>query len=381
MIIIWIILACGTAIIAHRIGSSVSAKRKKRSGVDAFTKAILALLDGDNSAALNFLKQSIKEQPQQIEPFLRLGDVLRETGEINRAIQIHRELTVRTGIDKATLARVYLSLARDYSKGMRLDRAMAVYEKALEIDPENEKAMEELLKVCEDLGEWEKAYSVRREISRIRKADDTRMLALYKANTGKFYLDKGDLKSAESNLKDALRIDSDCVAAYLHLGDYYYQAGEIDSAISAWRRLVTMFPQIAYITFSRLEKAFYEKGRYEKIVDLYNDLLERNPRDVRTLMNLANIHRKKGNFDEAIRLCQTAIEIDPSSRRVKQALARLYYEKGETERSLMTMVEALNGFSADEENYTCRNCGYRSNEVLWRCPRCRAWETFVSDNP
>lgn len=381
MIIIWIILACGIAIIAHRIRSSVSTKRKKRSGVDPFTKAILALLDGDNNAALNFLKQSIKEQPQEIEPFLRLGDVLRETGEINRAIQIHRELTVRTGIDKATLARVYLSLARDYSKGMRLDRAMAVYEKALEIDPENQKAMEELLKVCEDIGEWEKAYSVRREISRIRKADDTRMLALYKANTGKFYLDKGDLKSAESNLKDALRIDSDCVAAYLYLGDYYYQAGEIDSAISAWRRLVTMFPQIAYITFGRLEKAFYEKGRYEKIVDLYNDLLERNPRDVRTLMNLANIHRKKGNFDEAIRLCQTAIEIDPSSRRVKQALARLYYEKGETERSLMTMVEALNGFSADEENYTCRNCGYRSNEVLWRCPRCRAWETFVSDNP
>ncbi len=377
MTVVWIILVSAIAVIAHRVWSSASAKRRKASGANSFTKGLLALLDGDHTSALNLLKQSIKEQPQEIEPFLRLGDALRETGEINRAIQIHRELTVRAGIDKPTLARVYLSLARDYSRGMRLDRAMAAYEKALEMDPENEKVMEELLRVYEDLGEWEKAYSVRREISKVRKVDDTKMLALYKANVGKFYLDKGDLKRAESNLKDALKIDSDCVAAYLYLGDYYYQAGEIDSAISAWRRVVTMFPQIAYITFGRLEKAFYEKGRYEKIIDLYHDLLDRNPRDVRTLMNLANIHRKKGNFDEAIRLCQTAIEIDPSARRVKQALARLYYEKGDTERSLMTMVEALNGFSSDEEIYTCRNCGYKSNEVLWRCPRCKVWETFI----
>lgn len=377
MTIIWIILLCAVVIIAHRVWSSASAKRKKAGGTNSFTRGLLALIDRDYNNALGLLKQAIKEQPQEIEPFLRLGDVLRESGEINRAIQIHRELTVRAGIDKPTLARVYLSLARDYSKGMRLDRAMAVYEKVLEIDPDNERAMEEVLKVYEDLGEWEKAYSIRREISKIRKIDDTKMLALYKANVGKFYLDKGDLKRAESNLKDALRIDSDCPAAYLYLGDYYYESGDIDSAISAWRRIVTMSPQIAYITFSRLEKAFYEKGRYEKIVDLYNDVLERNPRDVRTLMNLANIHRKKGNFDEAIRLCQTALEFEPGARRVKQALARLYYEKGDTERSLMAMVEAFNGFSSDEENYICRNCGYKSNEVLWRCPRCKVWETFI----
>ena len=35
-------------------------------------------------------------------------------------------------------------------------------------------------------------------------------------------------------------------------------------------------------TFRRLEKAFYEKGRFEKIIDLYNDVLERTPGDVRT---------------------------------------------------------------------------------------------------
>ena len=253
----------------------------------------------------------------------------------------------------------------------------AAYEHVLEVEPRNEKALEELLEVFEEMREWDKAYLLRRDISKIRKIDDTRFLSLYKAYVGKSYLDSGDLKKAESSLKDALKVDTECAAAYLYLGDVYYTNGDIDNAISSWRRIVALFPDIAYITFRRLEKAFYEKGRFEKIVDLYSDILERTPGDVRTLMTLANIHRKKGNLDDALRLCQTALEFDPQSRRVKQALARLYYEKGDTEQSLSAMVEAFNGFSSDDEHYVCSHCGYKSNEVLWRCPRCKEWETFI----
>ncbi len=375
---IWIILIlCVIAVIVHRIWVSVAAKRRRSAGGSPFVGGLVALLDGDYNSAINLLKEAVRDQPQDIEPYLRLGDVLRDTGEVKRAIQIHRELTVRPGIPKKTMARIFLSLARDYAAAKRYDRASATYEQALNLAPENEKIMEELLQIYEEMGEWDKAYLLRRDIAKVRKVDDTHMLALYKAYIGKMYLDRKDAKRAESNLKDALKIDSECAAAYLYLGDLYYEMGNIDDAISAWRRIITLYPEIAYITFRRLEKAFYEKGRFEKIVDLYNDVLERNPRDIKTIMTLANIQRKKGNLDEALRLCQTALELEPESRRVKQALARLYYEKGETERSLQAMVEAFNGFSSDEEYYYCSNCGHKSNEVLWRCPRCKAWETFV----
>jgi lipopolysaccharide biosynthesis regulator YciM len=375
---IWIILIlCVIAVIFHRIWVSVSARRRKGASRSPYVEGLAALLDGDFNTALGSLKQAVREQPQDIDPYLRLGDVMRETGEVTRATQIHRELTVRPAMPKKTVARVFVSLARDYVKAQRWDRAAATYQNALEADPHGECAMNELLDVYEKMGEWDKAYLIRRDIAGVRKIDDTRFLALYKAYVGKSYLDRGDIKKAESSLKDAIKIDSECAAAYLYLGDVYYSSGEIDNAISSWRRIITLFPDIAYITFRRLEKAFYEKGRFEKIVDLYSDVLERNPGDVRTLMTLANIHRKKGNLDDALRLCQTALEFDPGSRRVKQALARLYYEKGETERSLKAMVEAFNGFSSDEERYICNNCGYKSNEVLWRCPRCRHWETFI----
>ncbi len=375
---LWIILIlCVIAVITHRVWFSISSRRRKAAGQTPFVRGLTSLLDGDYNSAINLLKQAVKEQPQEVEPYLRLGDVLRETGEVKRAIQIHRELTIRPGIPRRTMARVFVSLARDYAAAHRFDRASATYEHALELTPDNEKVMEELLSIYEEMGEWDKAYLLRRDISKARKVDDTHMLALYKAYIGKIHLDAKDTKRAEANLKDALKIDSECASAYLYLGDLYYMMGNIDSAISAWRRIVTLFPEIAYITFARLEKAFYEKGRFEKIVDLYNDVLERNPRDVRTIMTLANIHRKKGNLDDALRLCQMALEFDPRSRRIKQALARLHYEKGDIEKSLQAMVEAFNGFSSDEEYYYCNSCGYRSNEVLWRCPRCKAWETFV----
>ena len=375
---IWIILIlCVVAVIFHRVWVSISAKCRRDAGRSPYVEGLSSLLDGDYNSALGLLRRAVRDQPQDVDPYLRLGDVLRETGEIKRATQIHRELTVRPSMPKKTLARIFLSLARDYVKARRLDRAAAAYEHVLEIDAHSEHAMNELLDVYEEMHEWDKAYLLRRNISKIKRIDDTRFLALYKAYVGKSYLDRGDLDRAESSLKDALKIDSECAGAYLYLGDVYYTNGNIDNAISSWRRIVTLFPDIAYITFRRLEKAFYEKGKFEKIVDLYDGVLERNPGDVRTLMTLASIHRRKGNLDDALRLCQTALEFDPGSRRVKQALARLYYEKGDTEKSLKAMVEAFNGFSADEEHYTCAKCDYRSNEVLWRCPRCKEWETFI----
>jgi lipopolysaccharide biosynthesis regulator YciM len=375
---IWIILIlCVAAVIFHRVWVSIQAKRRRSSGRNPYVDGISAVLDGDYSKALGAFKQAIKEEPQEIGPYLRLGDVLRETGEVRKATQIHRELTVRPNIPKETLARVLLSLARDYRGAGRLDRAAASYEQVLELKQRSDNAMNELLAVYEEMREWDKAYLVRRDISKAKKVDDTRFLALYKAYVGKSYLDQGDLKKAEDSLKDALKVDSECASAYLYLGDVYYANGNIDNAISSWRRLITVFPKIAYITFRRLEKAFYEKGKFEKIVDLYNDLLERNPGDVRTLMTLANIQRRKGDLDDALRYVHTALEFDPTSTRAKQALARLFYEKGDTERSLKAMVEAFNGFSSDEERYTCSNCRYESNEVLWRCPRCREWETFI----
>jgi lipopolysaccharide biosynthesis regulator YciM len=375
---IWIILIlCVLAIFVHRIWVSVIAKRRRLAGRNPYVEGISALLDGEENVALNLFRQAVREEPQNVDAYLRLGDALRETGEVTRSIQIHRELTVRPSLSKGVLARVLLSLARDYRKARRLDRAAATYEHVLETQPRHEKALNELLDVYEEMAEWDKAYLIRREISKVKKIDDTRFLALYKAYVGKAYLDQGDLGKAESTLKDSLKIDSECAAAYIYLGDVHYATGSIDNAIASWRKIVTMFPDIAYLTFRRLEKAFYEKGKFEKIVDLYSEVLDRSPRDVNTMMTLANIHRKKGNIDDALRLCQTALEFDPGSRRIKQALARLYYEKGDTERSLRAMVEAFNGFSSDEEHYVCSNCGYKSNEILWRCPRCKEWETFI----
>ena len=41
------------------------------------------------------------------------------------------------------------------------------------------------------------------------------------------------------------------------------------------------------------------------------------------------------------------------------------------------MVEAFNGFPTDDETYTCEDCGNKVNEALWRCPRCKNWESFI----
>jgi len=177
---IWIILIlCVVAVIFHRVWVSIQAKRRRGAGRSPYVEGISALLDGDYSKALGAFREAIRDEPQEIDPYLRLGDAFRETGDVRKATQIHRELTVRPSLPKGTLARVLLSLARDYVQAKRLDRAAAGVEQVLELEPRNEKAMNELLDVYEEMREWDKAYLARRNLSKARKVDDTRFLALY----------------------------------------------------------------------------------------------------------------------------------------------------------------------------------------------------------
>lgn len=344
----------------------------------AYAHAVGCLIDGKRDEALQHLKEAVRLNPENIHAYIKLGDLLREKGQIDRAIQVHRELTIRRSRGNTMEKELYRSIAKDYLAVGRFDDAKKAAEKSLSFDKKNEEGLEVLARVYESSGDLERAYEVRVEIARRGGAGGERFLAVYKSHIGAKYLASGDRSKAKKNFEGALSIDKQCLPALLYLGDIHYEEGDRKKAGEKWVELARLYPQYAYIVYGRLEKAYYESGTFGDIERVYENVLRARPHDIPTLLAMAEINQKRGVFDEAMRLVKETLELDPDCRRARQLLVRLRLEKGDAEDALQDVMLFLEESRPGEGDFICSDCGHRSKEVLFRCPGCNNWNTYLN---
>lgn len=343
----------------------------------AYARVVGCLIDGRRDEALKHLKEAVRLNPENVEAYIKLGDLLREKGDVERALQVHRELTVRHGLDASTERELYRSLAKDYLAAGRFGDAKVASEKLLDFDRKDEGALAIMGRVFEGTGELEKAYDIQEELVKRVGRDGSSFLALYRSYIGADYLARGEKRKARKSFENALNTDRDCLPALLYLGDIHYADGDRRKAIERWVALASRFPQSAYIVYGRLEKAYYESGTFGDIERVYEDVLRSKPNDIPTMLAVAEMNRKRGAFDEAMRLVKETLEIDPDCRRARQLLVRLKLEKGDTQDALEDVLSFLEESKPGESDFMCSHCGHRSKEVLFRCPDCHKWNTYL----
>ncbi|UCF78083.1 MAG: tetratricopeptide repeat protein [Candidatus Eiseniibacteriota bacterium] len=372
-----VLLALGTA--AYLVWRVRRKKTAPPAGGDhsAYTQALNCLLEGGEEEAIRKLREAVREDTQNIDAYIRLGDLLRQRGELENALRVHRGLTVRSISDQTVLESLYRSLAEDYLACGKYQEAIACAKKIRAMNKRNAFPLRLMVRVYEIQREWDKAYEMEEELEKLERKRGRPFLALHKSHSGYDLLKRGKPREAERYFKDALRLDSECVPALLYLGDIYFQDGNLRRAISLWELIVTRFPKIAHIVFERLEKAYFERGNLGDIVAVYEAVLRDSPKNVRTLVELACLHQKKGDLREAVRVLREALEYDPSSTLARQHLIGFLHEMGQTEQAIDETKKLLEVISPRTEDFVCSECGYRSSDVLWRCPKCQEWETFI----
>ena len=91
-----------------------------------------------------------------------------------------------------------------------------------------------LVKIYEKRKEWEKASNLYKESSMAKSEQGKSKLALYKVLQGEQIVENGDEKSARIYYKDALKLNPNCTAAYLFLGDFCLSAYIFDEVWNAF---------------------------------------------------------------------------------------------------------------------------------------------------
>lgn len=349
----------------------------------AYIRGLSALIDGDDHVALDLLKDAVREDSSNIDAYIRLGDLYRRKGKPQHAYQIHRALLVRSGLVPTAEARVLQSLAEDL---LDLDRHGRVREVLTDLlkHPAEGVHQARVAMIAERAEEWEKAYEIRKEMWKGEKGGEKmqRRIALYRTWTASQILRKDETRDVKDKLRDALKSDPASVPAHLALGDTLYMASEMDEAIQHWRRIVDQHPGFAFLTFDRLERAFFERGTLGrgKVGDLeaiYDRLLQAHPEDVTTLEALGNLHHKRGELADAISVCQKALEISPKSRAIRRRLVLFLHEAGRARESGRELDQLLQVLANGEVDAVSRARESVAMRPIWECSELDDWNLFV----
>jgi lipopolysaccharide biosynthesis regulator YciM len=333
--------------------------------------------------AIEELSRAASVDPDALEVHMILGNLYREKGQVGKAITVHQSLLQRPGLNRLEHAYVLLCLGLDYKRGGFVDRALEAFNEVLRLDSKNEYALMNLQKLHEEQHQWLEAYDTRARLSHLTATDsrpsNQAILAFLENEIGLEALRRKDYPEAIRRFEGAIDLDASAVPAYLNLGDVRVAQGDEREAAATWEKLVDVAPDRAYLAFDRLEALGRRTGQLDRFTRLCRRLIEENPQDWRARLALSRHLATAGQPREALDLLFAALVQNPHALGIHQAiwraLAQLHHPSALVDRYGELTEHAV--FYLDP--HVCMRCRYRSTELLWQCPHCHDWNTFVEE--
>lgn len=364
-----VVVAAAIVLLAWR----VAAMRRSRIACEEATpyrQGIDAMIRGDRDEALRHLAAAVREDPRNVDAYIKLGNLLREQGRAKQAVQVHRELLVKRRLPKPIRNQITRSLALDLSQDGRWDevlQSIASLDRTSRNDPE----MLELARdAYEATGGYDRARETHREL--LRSGGDGPDAGVYRAHLALLALRAGDPERARSEFRAALKESPEkALLANVHLGDIAVSEDDTDRAIAYWMKLVTDRPECAHVVFSRLEKAFFEIGDFGRMMSIYEDVVSKVPTSIHALIGLSRMLERKGAVDDAVRAAREATKHEGETLIGHHRLIELLVRNERYEEAAKSADALLARAAVDEPR--CPSCDAPVDEGAWRCPACRAW--------
>jgi tetratricopeptide (TPR) repeat protein len=321
---------------------------------DADTHIALARLyrlSNQPEKAEEALKQVLENDPDSRNAAVNLAQLYFDQGEYQLAIELLKRVPEEE-MDAPHLA----TLGYAYAQAHEYDEAVAAYQKALALDPENQEFRRAL---AEALMSDNRLAEARAELERVLKADphdgaSHLRLAQIDRQEGKFDAARKGLERAAALLPNSLDVAYQQVVLEDTLGNY-------DAAIEILGRLLKQSerPDGRYtvgeasnrvLFLERLGFIYRSKRDYEKSIETFRQILP---------LGESHAARAEGLIIETMRLnrqperaLEEAAEVVkkfPESRQMRVLYATLLGERGRVEEAVQELRGLQDGTAADRE--------------------------------
>jgi lipopolysaccharide assembly protein B len=318
-----------------------------------------------------------------LEIHLILGNLYREKGQVGRAIQEHQQLLQRPHLRKLEHANVLLCLGLDYKHGGFVDRALEAFSEVLRLDPQNRYAMSNLEKLHEEQHQWTDAYAMRQKLAARDKPEQQArhrsILAFLENEIGLAALKRAEYAEAARRFEAAIDLDPANAPAYLNLGDVLLAQNDAPGAVAAWERLIGTSPERAYLAFSRLEAAYARMNNPSGFAALCRRLISASAQEWRARLALARYLTAHHQAADALELLFEALAINPHALALHQAIWETLVELNLPPALVNRYADLAHDAIFYVDPHICVRCRYRSTELLWQCPHCHEWNTFIEE--
>lgn len=269
-----------------------------------------------------------------------------------------------------TRATTKIELASVYASSGKGQKAKTLLEELIRSDQKNIRALYMLAALEKGSGNSDKALEIYRQIL---AKNNSETLAAYKS--GLIHIEKGDLDKADkladdllsrfpkrgdgyrlkglvsfyrknypeamANLQNSIKI-APTLEGYHFLGLCYYNRGELEIALSQFRKILDYAPdsrQARLMTGSIL----LAQKRLDDAISEIQKVLQKDDRDALAHNMLGNAYMAKGMYEEGMREYNRATKIDPKIVDAYLKKGYFYFSRGknaEGESELVTAVQA-----------------------------------------
>ncbi|XP_064636239.1 UDP-N-acetylglucosamine--peptide N-acetylglucosaminyltransferase 110 kDa subunit-like isoform X2 [Lineus longissimus] len=278
-----------------------------------------------------FSQLAIKQNPMLAEAYSNLGNVYKERGQLQEALENYRH-AVRL---KPDFIDGYINLAAALVAAGDMEQAVQAYVTALQYNTDLYCVRSDLGNLLKALGRLDEAKAC------YLKAIETQPnFAVAWSNLGCVFNSQGEIWLAIHHFEKAVALDPNFLDAYINLGNVLKEARIFDRAVAAYLRALNLSPNHA-VVHGNLACVYYEQGLIDLAVDTYRRAIELQPNFPDAYCNLANALKEKGKVAEAEECYDTALVLCPTHSDSLNNLANIKREQGFTEEAVRLYLKAL----------------------------------------
>ncbi len=333
------------------------------------------LLNEQPDKAIDVFIKLIDVDSETVETHLALGALFRRRGEVNRAIRIHQNLLTKAELSTQQRSLALLELGQDYQRAGLLDRAEDLYRELGRSGQYQVYAHRQLLDIYQQEHEWPKAVATAEKLAELSGENLNPIIAQHYCEQAEAFRKQGQRENMYQALRQALRVDPNCVRASLLLGHEALEQGEPEDAIQVFRRVEQQDPVYLPEIIEPLQRCYQLLGQSETFTEYLYQLLQHHHGLTPMLMLAQLICHDQGEQQAADFVIQQ-LRRRPSIRGLACFVDLVLPRADSRAREHLLVVRDVVGqLLRNRPVYKCHQCGFNGKSLHWQCPSCRQWNT------
>jgi lipopolysaccharide biosynthesis regulator YciM len=347
---------------------------------DDYLYALELWIEGELEDAAALLHTVVHKDPQAVEPFIHLGNLLRLQGDPERAAVLHRGLTVRPDLTLAQKIVVGLSLAEDLNALVRWDESGQVLDTLLRNATNRSRYWRARFYQRHGQGNLaEAARTLKNAVKYAPRRDNewfTNAYASYQLDRAlKSALD-GEKGDARARLKDVKNLPVAESRAALVTAILAAIENDAATAVTVASEQLLHSPEELGIFLPLLQEVLLGTGQYARTIPILERACQAEGAPASLWIDLAMLYEKLDDREKALRLLQTKagrahFSPDAAAPYLKMLMADVPDSDVATTWGMLSMPQAPDGWN-------CTSCAHRADHVRWYCPQCGSFDTFVA---